>query len=361
MMAATLLVAGCSQNEITDMSPDANPAIGFNVYTGVQTKGAITNDAVIQAANNGFGICAYLTTGNYTTNGPKSLFMDNVKAVYSSATWSYSPVKYWPTNTDKLSFFAYAPYGGSGTKGITLVNATNTTDPLLTFALQAKQKEMVDLVVSEGNATKDQISSSNGGKVSFNLKHVLTRINMKAKTSVDISANAETKVYITKVELIHSKKLNNKRNYNMYSGDWAASTEYLASPYDLNASGDNGILNMTTASFGGYTTGSIDISGSPTSPTPLFPANEYLFLIPVDKTGTKGADDVKVRITYDIVTKTSAVAHAKTTTAKEISLGTGQLKQGVAYLYTFTIGLNAITVSGSVESWPAPEQEVPLQ
>ena len=31
-VAAALLLAGCSQNEITEMSPDANPAVGFNVY-----------------------------------------------------------------------------------------------------------------------------------------------------------------------------------------------------------------------------------------------------------------------------------------------------------------------------------------
>ena len=39
-VAAALLLAGCSQNEITEMSPDANPAVGFNVYSGVQTSGS---------------------------------------------------------------------------------------------------------------------------------------------------------------------------------------------------------------------------------------------------------------------------------------------------------------------------------
>ena len=33
---SALAIAGCSQNEITEISPDANPAVGFEVYTGVQ-------------------------------------------------------------------------------------------------------------------------------------------------------------------------------------------------------------------------------------------------------------------------------------------------------------------------------------
>lgn len=359
MTAATLLMAGCSQNEITDMSPDANPAIGFGVYTGVQTRGAITDNTAIQTTGKGFGICAYLTTSAYATNGAKSLFMDNTQATYNNGSWEYSPIKFWPTNSDKLSFFAYAPYSSTdGTNGITLVDATSAADPLLTFALQAKQEDMVDLVVSESNTTStiDQTSSSSSGQVSFNLKHVLTRINMKAKTSVDISSNSDTKVYITKVELIHTNKLHSTRNFNMHSGEWAASTNYLASPYNLdnaNATGNggDGILNLTAASFGGYTTASIDISGDPSTPTSLFPSNQYLFLIPINKsTGTASAGDVKVKITYDIVTKTSGSTHAKSTTVKELNLGAGELKQGVAYLYTFTIGLNEIKVTGTVEN-----------
>lgn len=57
-VAAALLLAGCSQNEITEMSPDANPAVGFNVYSGVQTKGTQTD---VTALKTGFGVFAYHT------------------------------------------------------------------------------------------------------------------------------------------------------------------------------------------------------------------------------------------------------------------------------------------------------------
>ena len=86
---------------------------------------------------------------------------------------------------------------------------------------------------------------------------------------------------------------------------WASNTsDYLASPYALTAASSNGILNLTAANFAGYTTSSIDISSAGTTATSLFPANEYLFLLPVSNaTGTAVAGDVQVKIAYDMVNK----------------------------------------------------------
>ena len=36
---AALLLVGCAQNEITDISPDAAPPVGFKVFTDAQTPG----------------------------------------------------------------------------------------------------------------------------------------------------------------------------------------------------------------------------------------------------------------------------------------------------------------------------------
>ena len=38
MVMATLTIAGCSQNEMTEMNPDTNRTIGLDVYTEVQTR-----------------------------------------------------------------------------------------------------------------------------------------------------------------------------------------------------------------------------------------------------------------------------------------------------------------------------------
>lgn len=361
--ATALMVAGCSQNEVMETNPDANRAIGFGVYTGTQTKGLVTDNSLtdgitangLKVDGKGFGILAYQTSGNYSTNGAKGTFMDNVHTTWNatggsgSGGWEYSPLKFWPGNsTDKLSFFAYAPYSTGGANGITLTNATGTTDPSLTFELQTDQKDMVDLVVS--TAKKDQQQTTASGKVTFDFKHVLTRVTMKAKTDKSISSNTETKVYITGISLKHTTKLAKKAAFDMNNATWtlptlpAETSDYLSSPYALAATSSNGVLKLENPAWKGYITPAVSINETAAS---LFTADQYLFFIPIDgATGTTSADEVKASITYDIATIPSSGAStaAVSSFTKEVDLGTGVFAQGKAYAFTFTIGLNAIEV-----------------
>ena len=361
--ATALIVAGCSQNEVMETNPDANRAIGFGVYTGTQTKGLVTDNSLtdgttangLKVDGKGFGILAYQTTGDYSTSGAKGTFMDNVHTTWNATggsgggAWEYSPLKFWPGNsTDKLSFFAYAPYSTGGASGITLTNATGTTDPSLDFKLQTNQKDMVDLVVS--TAKKDQQQTTASGKVTFDFKHVLTRVTMKAKTDKSISSNAETKVYITGISLKHTTKLAGEATINMNDATWALPTlptdasKYLTSPYILAATSSNGVLKLENPAWKGYTTPAVSINETAAS---LFTDNQYLFFIPIDgTTGTTGGDEVQASITYDIATipSSGATTAAGSSFTKEVNLGTGIFAQGKAYAFTFTIGLNSIEV-----------------
>ena len=146
---------------------------------------------------------------------------------------------------------------------------------------------------------------------------------------------------------------------------WADNTtDYLASPYALtaydNQKNECGILNLTTANFAGYTTSSIDISAGGTTATSLFikkasgqNTDQFLFLLPVNNaTGTANAGDVKVKIAYDIVNKTGASTHAKSSVEKTVDLPAGVFKKGTAHKFTFIIGLNAITFDVDTDaSW----------
>ena len=63
----------------------------------------------------GFMFDYYHGTENHSTVGTfgeasTADYMYNQEVEYSS-DWEYSPIKYWPNNTnDRLSFMAYAPY-----------------------------------------------------------------------------------------------------------------------------------------------------------------------------------------------------------------------------------------------------------
>lgn len=141
---SALAIAGCSQNEITEISPDANPAVGFEVYTGVQTRGTETNTTSIQAsADAGFGVLAYKTSSSgWATDGsaviPGFMYNEHVYKESSTASkWKYDYLRFWPTNTDKLTFFAYAPYESApsaGTdKGIKLSAQSEQGAPTIEF------------------------------------------------------------------------------------------------------------------------------------------------------------------------------------------------------------------------------------
>ena len=45
---AALLIAGCSQNEVTEVNPDAHPQMTFGVYTGTSTRGVDTDNNSIK-------------------------------------------------------------------------------------------------------------------------------------------------------------------------------------------------------------------------------------------------------------------------------------------------------------------------
>lgn len=372
---ALLAMTGCSQNEIMETSPDAHRTIGFGVYTGVQTKGLITDNSEtdgttangLKASGKGFGIMAYLTKNtDYAENASKSVFMDNQQVTWNTTapgSWTYSPVKYWPdSNTDRLSFFAYAPYSTGGANGISLADATNTANPKLTFTLQNSQNALVDLVAStpttDGTGTINRTSANTANAVTFSFKHVLTRITMTGKTAQSIDANALTKVYITGIKLTSSNKLAKNAVYDMYTEKWTlpadGSTNYNDSYVLADGAGSGtGVLNMAAASgFGNYNKSSIEINETAKS---LFTANQYLFFIPVgtNGAGTAAGADVKAEITYDVVTlpKTGASTATYTSTTKTVDLGTGVFAQGKAYSFDFTVGLNEIKVTVTDFNW----------
>lgn len=377
MVVAALTWTGCSQNEIMDTNPDAHRAIGFGVYTGTQTRGIVTDNSEtdggtvngLKVANKGFGMQAYLTSGEYQSSGNKMQFMDNVHVTYNAGAWTYSPVKFWPENTtDKISFFAYAPYtdaANATATGITLTHADNTVDPKLTFALQTAQQDMVDLVVSEANAnnggTINQTKTTASSSVNVNFKHVLTRVAMKAKTSADISGiDNLTKVIITKVSIEHSSRLYKQAVLNMKTLEWESSTNYLASSYVLEKynGAKKGIMNYTDVTHGSATyNDAIDISASSTGVS-LFPDKQYLFLIPVgNDRGTEAEGHVEVNITYKIITKASATSDNVSTSenTKTVNLPAGVFQKGKAYEFLFTISLNAIKLDVTdVEGWASP-------
>lgn len=151
MAMAAFAMAGCSQNEVTDVNPDTHPTVGFDVYTGVPTRGAETTTATLKDNTKGnFGILAFYTgASNWetakTTTQPNFMYNEKVHYDASATSWAYDNIKYWPSNPNHMiSFFAYAPYEAApavGTnKGIVLSGKTDKGIPFIDFTLKDATK-----------------------------------------------------------------------------------------------------------------------------------------------------------------------------------------------------------------------------
>lgn len=373
MVIAALAMAGCSQNEVTEVNPDVHPIIGFDVYTGVQTRGTETNLDALKKTDAGFGFLAYKTADTWTNDGSNATpdFLYNEHGTWTAGapvgSWGYTNIRFWPTNSEKISFFAYAPYEAGPTdgsnKGVTLSAQTAEGAPTLDFALTTSNswKDMVDLVTDNRSAIQDQTATSNSGSpgtVSFKFSHVLTKV-ADIKVKPDQSLGSDIKIYVTDLKLLPgTDKLQNKAKYQFSDGNWTAATggaSYFSGEQDLSD-----FLNKTDKNTWGYATKSVDVSNN-TAATSLFPTNEALYFIPVDNgNGTSQEGDLKLKIKYDIVTRVNDNKNVTSTTEKEVKLPSGTFKKGTAHTYTLTIKLNTISIAVAEEitKWDEDAKDV---
>ena len=150
-------MTSCStdDNSIIDV-PTENSAVLFNtsIEKETQTRATSLDDAALKTE--GFGVLAYYTQNSAWSAAASTAtpnFMHNQKVSWSTANsmWNYSPIRYWPNNTnDKVSFFGYAPYEDSPTngasKGIRLSANTVSGTPSINFSMNGSIDNQVDLV-----------------------------------------------------------------------------------------------------------------------------------------------------------------------------------------------------------------------
>lgn len=362
MAAGLLLMAGCAQNGITIESPDANPPVSFDVYTGVQTRGP--ENTLPKVQNTGFGIFGYYTGQTAWASAAASAtpnYMFDQKATYSSSssTWSYTPVKYWPNKSgDKVTFFAYAPHSTTANSGIATSAKGATGNPYLDFTLQTNPLNSVDLVTADA---KDKTKSTD--KVGFTFKHVLSRAKFLAKASENLASGSH--VFIKSVKIQGSSnntgsKFYTKARYTFSADTWDYATSNVTIPtadYDLA----NILKTTAQTSMGGYTTASVDVTG--TTAVSLFKDNEFFFFIPVANATGTAENNIKVEIVYDIVTVDAALntGHSKAENTVVVALPKETLKKGSAYNYNFTVGMSKIEVTATaVDAWTvaSPDSQV---
>lgn len=145
-------------------------------YEGADTP---SDNAIRFAANTEFSRSKDYTTNNLTafnvyaytgTSASPTLFMDNVEVTKTGTnTWTYSPVKYWPSD-ESVDFYAFAPstWVGEGgpLKPVAYDSYPGTEDIIYAVA--------PDLMGHAGMAN---------AQVLFNFRHALSKVTVKMRSS----------------------------------------------------------------------------------------------------------------------------------------------------------------------------------
>ena len=364
---AALTMTSCSNDEIGGNNTKQGDPIEFGVYLGRDAQGSrgtiITNDNL-----NNFGVTAYL--GMYN----EQEFMYNQEVIKSKdGSWTYSPVKYWPTmeyiesGENYISFYAYAPHTTVANNLITLSttkahNAVTATISLPT-GTDAKLTNMVDFVATANHHKLKTNGNGVSDVVTFTFKHEMTRINLKAQVSENVYSSStaanKTKVVIRSLKLKSGGEFYTTAMYGfpgpgVERGTWKNRTKATAD-LDLQSilkwSGDWTISN--TKVIDNSTPSNKGIALESTSAVDLFNTGQYLFLIPAEEATGLKANSTSATIEYDIITEDSNLedGYSKTSATKTVYLPAGIMQQGKAYNLIFKIAVDQVKLDATVADW----------
>ena len=195
-LAATLLLGACTQEEGTNEFPQENIPISFSGNVPVMRS---VKEYTTTSDLETIGVFAYFTHGNFNEDTATPNFMYNqLVGKQTDGTWSYSPVKFWPDNstTDKISFFAYAPYINETASSNFFVQDKESSNgfPMLSYTVPTAENKQIDFLAAT------PVMNQNNGNVSFKLRHTLTKINVYVKSNDDTEGKSVTFFSITGIK-----------------------------------------------------------------------------------------------------------------------------------------------------------------
>ena len=398
--AAAVLAAGCAKNEVIQ-NQGPGDAVSFGVYVPktVTKAGAAgqTTTASIQRAvgdGGGFGVFAYYTDDkNYAAavaaseNKPNFMYDQGVFYNSTSTKWEYTPVKYWPneygtgansTGTDRISFFAYAPYvaTASAPYGITAFAPANNAvgDPTITYVIDPTPSTAVDLCwavnAANGLPWLNQTKQTVSGNVAFLFKHALARFNVNVRGYFDevrtidgaVSSDdkdANTKITIETIVIKGTFAPSGTLNLNNTEANKALWTPATAAETTLTIPNDD-IAASLKATVGGET--SFPGMGIPgvtktnvnvfTGAAPAKTDATYYTFIPTTTSTT-----LNVKITYYVTTQDAkldgGISCVKNVIDKYITFASG-FACGLNYNLNIVLGMTTVKLEATVDDWADP-------
>lgn len=378
-VSAILAFGACSRNEAFLNESEAN-AVQFSTYvpknvTKAGEPGSITN-AKLLAEKGGFGVFSFYTDASEYLSASVPNFMYNQLVSRSSSdttVWTYSPVKYWPNEdaangnggvgTDRLSFFAYAPYVGSftssETEGVTgLSTNTGAGDPKVLYTIADDPANVVDLLWGVDKTTglplKNLTRQLVNQKVTFDFRHSLSRMNIQIQGEFDNggltsggSLDSNSKITVESVVITGAFVRSGVLNLNNTTPNtplWE--TEAPAAAQTITISGNQ--LNAVIKDAGAVAAASQPVGITDETPKNLYASDDnFLTFIPSNSSISK------VEIVYYVTTDDPALSdgyiRVKNNIIKEgFSIAP---EAGKAYTLLLKLGMNTVKMSATVNDW----------
>ena len=327
-MAALTLVS-CSSDDLNSFSDNSskNEAISFDGYLGRSavavngSRGSVLEITDLQNSTEGFGVFGKHTNGQVNDYN----FFKNQPVTYKNSKWTYSPLKFWPTQ-GSIDFLAYAPY----VKGQKLNDYTST----FVFTVENEVAKQTDLLWANAKGqTKDNISSTEK-KVKFHFAHALSRLGYTVKLYGDYASNAD--FTLNQITLAGS-------------ADGKTLAFYKTGTIDLSKTTSEGLWSNQSSDKQNFDW--VSTPYSVTSTEPSTKDKNYLFVIPQDfsqsKTeGHQDVDELYVIVKYTIKYKNNDETQINKV-YKKLPI---KFEQGKAYMLNLTIGL-PIEFDAEVTPW----------
>lgn len=274
----------------------------------MDTRGSESTTEAIKT--DGFGVFGNYTSGADVSYG--SGLFKNQKVTYSDTEkkWTYSPVKYWPTE-GHIDFLAYAPH----------VENKTLTGSSIEFTVAKDVTKQEDLLWAKA-VKQTKAANSGANKVKFTFNHALAKIgySLKQKEAYD-----KTTITVTSIKLVGSE-------------DEQTAAFYTKGTIDLSKANDLWTITDDTKQNFDWFSGSQELSTE-------YKPNNYLFVIPQDFSST-ATDQLYVIVQYTV--KTTDNTEITNTVSKKI---TKNFLQGKAYMINLIIGLTPIEFDATVDSW----------
>ena len=367
---AAVVLSSCAKIENgATVIDNSNEPVLFGVYTA-KTKAVPTTDkgsidqAALEASDYGFGVFTFFSdnsegSNDYNAASPSNFkpnFMYNQQVKYNSGAWEYSPIKYWPNEfgdaaisaaTDKLTFFAYAPFvatDGVKDEGITAFSAaTATGDPTVSFKVPAKAEDQIDLLWSNADL-KNKTKMAVNGTAKFTFVHALSNLSIYPIAVVDATdipasngtdIDAATKVTINSLTI--KGKFNQEGTLNLATGVWTSSaaatdqtiTYQPATAYDVTDVNDKAEADAAKA------------------------VTEFMFV------PSSAAANYEISIDYDFTTTDTNVEGDKVVVNNKIkkTLNGVTFEQGKKIKLYVALGITSVKVEAEVGDWTDPTDQ----